>query len=112
MGKSIFGENLKYYRNLLGMVQEDFAKSMGVTRSTLANYESGRSEPSFAFVCKAASVLGVSIEQLLTNYVSEEYTRRLLVTDEESELVRVFREADPVYRNVAMDILRSHRRQE
>jgi hypothetical protein len=36
----------------------------------------------------------------------------MLVTDDEAGLLQAYREADPIYQNVALDILRSHRRQE
>ena len=112
MSIKTFGRNLKYYRTILGMTQQDLADSTGVTRGSIANYEISRSEPEFEFVCKAAAVLGVSLDELMTDHEYGGYTRRLLVTDEESELIRIFRDADPVYQNVALDILKSHRRQE
>ena len=111
MSNSVFGRNLKYYRSVLGMTQEDVAKTMGVTRGSIANYETGRSEPEFAFVCKAASVLGVTIDELFADQLREDYIAKVLITDDERGLLQAYREADPVYQGIALEILRAHRRQ-
>ena len=107
-----FGRNLRHYRMMVGMTQEDLARATGVTRGSLSNYEINRTEPEFEFICRAAQVLGVSIDQLFADKVDNDYIARMLVTDDEAGLLQAYREADPIYQNVALDILRSHRRQE
>lgn len=106
----VFARNLKAYRTMLGMTQNDLAMSVDLTRSSINNYESGKSEPSFEVLCKLAAILGIDITQLIYDEDIPEYTRRSLVTDEESALLQVFREADPIYQGVALDILRQHKR--
>jgi len=106
-----FARNLKAYRNAMRMTQADLAKAAGITRAVINNYELGRSEPSFDNLCKMADVLGVEITDLVEPEAQiPNYIRRIQVTDDESALVQAYREADPVYRAVALEILRNHRR--
>lgn len=105
-----FARNLRAYRAMANMTQTDLAKACEITRAAVNNYELGRSEPSFENLCKMAAALGVDIADLLSDKPSTpDYVRMAQVTDEESALLQLFREADPVYRGVAMDILRAHK---
>ena len=108
----VFANNLKLYRTMLGMTQVDLATSVGITRSAVNNYESAKSEPSFEVLCKFANVLGIDIIDLLTETRPiPEYTRRILVTEDERFLLDVYRKAEPTYQSVAVDILRGHPRE-
>jgi transcriptional regulator with XRE-family HTH domain len=107
----VFARNLQNYRTQARMTQGDLAKSVDLTRNAIANYEAGRSEPNFEILCKFSEILGVEIEDLVSDRpAQEDYIRRVMVTDEESALLQVFREADPIYQGVALDILRQHKR--
>lgn len=60
------GENIKKYRNKIGLSQEDFAKKSGVKYTTLTKIESNViKKPSVIIMSKLAKVLGVSIEDLI-----------------------------------------------
>jgi len=60
------GENIKKYRNKLGLSQEDFAKKSGVKYTTLTKIESNViKKPSVILMSKLAKTLGVSIEDLI-----------------------------------------------
>ena len=108
-----FGKNLKYYRMLAGMTQEDLAKATGVTRSSVANYEISRSEPEFSFACKAAAVLGIDLNELMIDHsIYPDFIRQVQVTEDEYYLLDMYRKADPVYQGVAVDILKTHPRKE
>ena len=105
----VFAENLSRYRALAGMTQSDIAKSAGITRAAVANYESGRTEPSFEVLCKVSDVLGVDITDLVVEHQHfPEMLRRVMVTDEEAYVLDAYRNADGIYQNVALEILRSH----
>jgi transcriptional regulator with XRE-family HTH domain len=109
----IFAKNLKYFRVSLGLTQEELAKRVGMTRTAIANYEMGRSEPSFEALCYLTRELGIELDQLLYEQdfgVPYVYTRQ--VTDEEAALLEAYRHAEEVYRTVAMDILMQHRKKD
>jgi ribosome-binding protein aMBF1 (putative translation factor) len=44
-----------------GMTQEKLAKKIGTKQSAIARFESGRSNPTFAFVQKLSDALGLKI---------------------------------------------------
>ena len=67
----MFRENLIQMRKMRQMTQEDLAEKVGVTRQSVAKWESGESIPDLN-KCKAlAEVFGVSLDDL-ANYESEE----------------------------------------
>ena len=108
---TVFSENLRYYRSLTGMTQEEFAQRMQITRGSVANYETGRSEPNFDLLCRAASVLGVGLDDLITPLAKKpNYVRSVQVTDDEWALLQAYRDAESTYQNVAFDVLKAHRR--
>ena len=61
----MFAENLKKFRNLAGLRQDDVAKIIGLDRSAYAYYESGKTEPSIANLKKIAKAFGVDINCLI-----------------------------------------------
>lgn len=48
--KLTVGERLAHWRELAGMTQDEFARAMGVSRSTQANYEADKRLPDFAYL--------------------------------------------------------------
>ena len=67
----MFRDNLIQMRKMRQMTQEDLAEKVGVTRQSVAKWESGESIPDLN-KCKAlAEVFGVSLDDL-ANYESEE----------------------------------------
>lgn len=112
----LFAMKLKYFRELNGFTQSDLAKFAGTTRNMISNYEIGRSEPNFEILCELARVLGCEITDLVGetgNPVMQEahgQVLKRLLTDDEAALIQAYREADPVYQTVALDILRTHKR--
>ena len=51
-------------RKQRGILQEDFAKSMGVSRQTISSLENGRYNPSILLADKIAKYFGMSIEDV------------------------------------------------
>lgn len=107
----VFAENLRYYRTNLGITQEELARRIGSTRSSINNYEAAKSEPSFEALCRLTEELGVNMTQLLTKQdFGVPYISTRQVTDEEIALLDAYREADGVYQAVALDILKQHKK--
>ena len=51
-------------RKQRGILQEDFAKTMGVSRQTISSLENGRYNPSILLAHKIAKYFGMSIEDV------------------------------------------------
>jgi Zn-dependent peptidase ImmA (M78 family)/DNA-binding XRE family transcriptional regulator len=61
----VLGERIQSQRKALGLTVTQLAKLMGVNRNTIANYESGKTEPSANDVIRLAHALGCDITDLL-----------------------------------------------
>lgn len=62
-----FGNRIKKLRIENNLTQEELGKKLNVGKSTVANYESGYSEPEGEKISKLASIFNVSIDYLLGN---------------------------------------------
>ena len=58
------GKNVKKYRKLAEMTQEQLANATGYTESHIGQIENAYGIPSFEAVCRIADVLGVSLDQI------------------------------------------------
>jgi transcriptional regulator with XRE-family HTH domain len=58
-------EQLKKLRLTKGLTQEEFSKILGTNRATLANWETGRTEPDATTLSNIASFFNVSVDYLL-----------------------------------------------
>mgnify|MGYP000844268620 CR=1 FL=1 len=61
----IIGERLKEIRKKLGITQGELASLIGVSETTVWNWENGKREPRSTEINKLAKVLGVSVSYLL-----------------------------------------------
>ena len=62
-----FGEKVKEQRKKAGLMQEDVAKAIGITRRTLARYEGSVSHPKDRSIyAKLAKFFGVDVNYFLT----------------------------------------------
>lgn len=57
--------NLKYLRKQKGNTQAQTAKAVGITRTALADYENGKSEPKASVLIKFAAFFDINIHDLL-----------------------------------------------
>ncbi len=60
---------LKEFRKNAGITQEKLSKKIGVSRSTIAMWETGASEPDLQTLTNIAKILNCSVEELLGVYV-------------------------------------------
>lgn len=70
-------QNLKRYRLVCGMTQEQVAEQLYTTRQTVSNYETGRTRPDLDALARLAEIYGVPPEFLLYGD-REAHTRRRL----------------------------------
>ena len=67
----MFKDNLAQMRKVLQLTQEDVAEKLGVTRQSVAKWESGESVPDLDKCKQLAEIFGVSLDDL-ANYEPEE----------------------------------------
>lgn len=61
----LLGENVRYYRKLKGMTQEQLAAEAGMERSYVSDLERGTRNPSVLALGRLADALGVDPSKLL-----------------------------------------------
>lgn len=59
------GENIKKYRKINNITQKDLAEKLNVTIRTIQNYESNNREPKIDTLKSIASILNISLNELL-----------------------------------------------
>lgn len=83
----MLNKNLQYLRKEAGLTQEQLAGKLGVTRQTVSKWENGASVPDADILSQMASVLDVSVSELLGISVEtsskEGYAKILAVLNEE-----------------------------
>lgn len=60
-----FGLNLKRIRKTRHISQKELASLLGLAQRTISHYESGSCEPNLTCLCKIASILQVSLDELV-----------------------------------------------
>ena len=61
------GEKLRYVRHNCGLSQRQVANAMGLNRTTIGSWESGRTEPSLDKIVKLAQIYRVDPTEILPN---------------------------------------------
>jgi len=56
--------NVKRYRKMLKLRQEDLAEELSVTRQTINHIENGRNDPSLRLAFRLAKVFNCRVEEL------------------------------------------------
>ena len=67
------GKNIKFFREKKDITQSELADKLCVTRQAVSNWENGKTEPDIEMLNKIASVLEISIEELI--YVFKRETK-------------------------------------
>lgn len=62
--RDILKNKIEEIRKERGILQEEFAKSMGVSRQTISSLENGRYNPSILLAHKIAKYFGMAIEEV------------------------------------------------
>lgn len=60
----MIGDNIQTRRAVIGITQEQLAEDVGVSRQTVAKWESGETSPDFDHAIRVASALDVSLDDL------------------------------------------------
>ena len=99
------GARIQAVRRERGLTQDDFASQVGVSRSAVAQWETGRAGQITGNLSRLAAVLDVSVEYLM--YGDDKRAAGEVRQGDELALLRLYRECDPEDRQM---LLRTARR--
>ena len=93
---SKFDETLIYLRKRAGLTQAELAEKLGVSRSTIGNYEKGIRTPDYEMLEKIADYFNVDLNFLLGKSGNEadlykRYAETVFKEKVEKEILRLFR---------------------
>jgi transcriptional regulator with XRE-family HTH domain len=63
----VLGDRLRELREDIGLRQDELAIKLNISRSTYANYETSRAEPSISILLDIANIYGVSVDFIVGN---------------------------------------------
>ena len=99
------GSRIRAARRDCGLTQDDFSDQVGVSRSAVAQWETGRSGQVTSNLSRIADVLHVSVEYLM--YGDDKRAAGDVRQGDELALLRLYRECEPEDRQM---LLRTARR--
>ena len=77
-----FADTLKNLRTKKGLTQRELADQIFVTRSTIAQWENGRSLPDAAILLRLSEILGVDVNILLTAATQSDERPNVIMVDD------------------------------
>lgn len=108
---SSLGQNLIFFRKMVGWTQQQIADMLNINRTTYTKYELGTSEPSLEILKKIASLLNVDMNTLLDeNTISAVYDidsvdDAFQLSPEEIKLIAMFRQLEKDEKESLLDQL-------
>ena len=105
-----FGETLKNLRDIKGMTQNDLGELLGVSRATIAGYETKNHQPDYEKLEKLARYFDVSIDYLLTgeDTFHIEHMKRPPINEKvlDTEVLKVYKTLAPEAKQDALKYLK------
>lgn len=98
------GERIRLARRARGLTQEGLAEAVGVTRSAVAQWETGRAGQITGNLSRIAAVLDVSVEHLMAG--SEAPVRARGLRGDELAMLRLYRECPAADQQVLLRLAR------
>ncbi|GBQ09375.1 helix-turn-helix domain-containing protein [Swaminathania salitolerans] len=86
-------------RKSQGMSQQQLADALGVSRSAVAFWETGRVGSLRKYIPKLADLFGVSTEAFLTGMIEEDIPA--ILSPDENDLIQLYRALKPEYKLTA-----------
>ena len=68
-----FGSKLKKMRKDRGLTQDELAKELGLSKTSLVRYELDKREPNFEAIKKIENYFNVSIDEIINDLKETEY---------------------------------------
>ncbi len=98
------GTRIRDVRRERGWTQDEFAQRVGVSRSAVAQWETGRAGQVIGNLTRIAEVLGVGVEYL--THGDDKRAPGQVGQGDELALLRLYRECSPEDRQLALRMLR------
>jgi len=103
-GPEEIGARIRTARQELGWTQDQLAAAVGVSRSAVAQWETGRAGQVTANLTRVAAALGVGIEHLA--HGRDKFAPGQVTTGDELALLRLYRECSPADRQLVLRTVR------
>nr|DAI31312.1 MAG TPA: Repressor protein CI [Caudoviricetes sp.] len=87
-----FAQNLKNIMQKQNKTQSDLVKDLSFRQATVSDWLNGKKYPRMDKVEKLANYLGVSINELLMQSISEPPVPAIQLTDQEKSLIKKYRQ--------------------
>ena len=87
-----FAQNLKNIMQKRNKTQSDLVKDLSFRQATVSDWSNGKKYPRMDKVEKLANYLGVSINELLMQSVSEPPVPAIQLTDQEKSMIKKYRQ--------------------
>lgn len=87
-----FAQNLKNIMQKRNKTQSDLVKDLSFRQATVSDWLNGKKYPRMDKVEKLANYLGVSINELLMQSVSEPPIPEIQLTDQEKSMIKKYRQ--------------------
>jgi len=108
-----FRENLKTELMYSGILVKELAAKTGLKKHTIDNYLSVRGRmPAADVAVRIASVLGVSVEYLITGQEKAENNNPVYFSPEIRYMARIAEKLNPDYRKIAMSFIETLKKHE
>lgn len=92
----MIGDNIRYYRKLNKMSQEELGKQLGLSRVAITSWESNRTRPKAGYVEALAKIFNIE----KTKLIGTEY-----LTEREAYLIECFRHSDEELKQSILHLL-------
>lgn len=103
---SSIGENIERLRKEHGLSQDELAKLVGKTRAAISQYEHNETTPRMGVIERMAEVFGVQKSEIIETRI--EYSSVQFLSEDEEELIRLFRAVPPQARRAILSGLRDY----
>lgn len=104
------GNNIKAYRIANGMLQEQLAKAIGVSKQTISSWETDRTEPNIGAIETMSRIFGCSKLDLIGQDYVKAHSKTFAQTEEEALLIEGFRNADETTKDIIRRLLAYERK--
>ena len=98
-----FGEDIKYYRNLANLTQQELSEKIGRTEESISNIERGISIAKIDILVDLAKALGVEINDLFVEKNHRKITKEEVVLTR--NILSILKQKDPTFLNIILSHL-------